>query len=61
MDMQEIEQKLTKAIEISDRASVWNDPGLDEEDPNPMKALSMVDDIIVDIILSINPDWKHPN
>lgn len=61
MSPEEIVSKLTEAIIISDKASIWNDPGLDSENPNPSKALSMVDDIIVDIITTINPDWKRPD
>lgn len=59
MTNEEIVAKLTAAIEISEKTSIYNDEH-DKEDPGPMTALSMIDDIIVDVILGINPDWKRP-
>lgn len=56
----EIAEKLTECIRISDRVSIWNVPGLDEENPNPMKGIDMIDNIIVDILKAIDPDWKRP-
>lgn len=59
MTNEEIVAKLTEAIKVSEKTSIWNDEH-DKEDPGPMTALSMIDNIIVDVILSINPDWKRP-
>lgn len=59
MTNEEIVAKLTEAIEISDKASIYN-PSHDPEMPDMAKALDMVDNIIVDVLLAINPDWKRP-
>lgn len=59
MTNEEIVAKLTEAIKISDNTSIYNDEH-DRENPGPMTALSMIDDLIVDVLTSISPDWKRP-
>lgn len=60
MNNEEIVKKLTEAIAISDKASIWN-PSHDKDNPDMGQAVHLMDDIIVDIIMAINPDWKRPN
>lgn len=59
MAPEEIVKKLTEALVISDKTSVWND-GRDKENPSPIYAVSLMDDIIVDVIQALDPNWKRP-
>ncbi len=60
MTPEEIVEKLTECIVISDNVSVWN-PEHDTENPGPMTGLNMIDNLIVDILKELNPDWERPN
>jgi hypothetical protein len=59
MTPEEIVVKLTGAIEVSDKASIYN-PSHDKENPDLATALNMIDNIIVDILLDLDPDWQRP-
>lgn len=60
MDKQEIVEKLTEALRISYKVSIYNNEN-DEENPGPMTGLKMIDKIIVEVVSGIISEGKGPS